>query len=212
MEDGATLQCGLGAIPEAALRALHGRRDLGVHSGTVGDAVIELMEAGVVTNARKRRDHGASIAGVLMGSERLHRFAHRNKALQMRGTEYTHHPEVLASLPRFVAINSAVEVDLTGQVNAEVAAGSYVGAVGGAVDFLRGAHRSRGGVPIVALPSTAGAHSRIVASLSGPVSTPRCDAGVFVTEYGVADLRGLPLAARMHRMLDIAHQIGRAHV
>lgn len=212
VEDGATLQCGLGAIPEAVLGALHGRRDLGVHSGTVGDAVMGLMEAGVVNNARKGRDPGASIAGVLMGSIRLHRFAHHNPALQMRGTEYTHHPEVLASLSRFVAINSAVEVDLTGQVNAEIAAGSYVGAVGGAVDFLRGAQRSRGGVPVVALPSTAGAHSRIVATLSGPVSTPRCDAGVFVTEYGVADLRGLPLAARMRRMLDIAHPSHRARL
>lgn len=205
IEDGATLQCGLGAIPEAVLGALQGRRDLGVHSGTVGDAVMRLMESGAVTNARKGRDTGVTIAGVLIGSSRLHRFAHCNEALQMRGTEYTHHPEVLASLERFVAINSAVEVDLTGQVNSEVAAGSYVGAVGGAVDFLRGAQRSRGGVPVVALPSTAGANTRIVATLTGPISTPRCDAGVFVTEYGIADLRGLPLAARMRRMLDIAH-------
>ena len=212
VEDGATLQCGLGAIPEAVLGALHGRRDLGVHSGTVGDAVMDLMAAGVVTNACKGRDHGASIAGVLMGSTRLHRFAHRNPALQLRGTEYTHHPEVLASLSRFVAINSAVEVDLTGQVNAEVAAGAYVGAVGGAVDFLRGAQRSRGGLPVVALPSTAGARSRIVAALSGPVSTPRCDAGVFVTEHGVADLRGLPLARRMRRMLDVSHPSHRARL
>lgn len=212
VEDGATLQCGLGAIPEAVLGALCDRRDLGIHSGTIGNAVVELMEAGVVTNACKGRDLGVSIAGVLMGNARLHRFAHRNPAVQMRGTEYTHHPEVLASLPRFVALNSAVEVDLTGQVNAEMAAGSYVGAVGGAVDFLRGAQRSHGGVPVVALPSTAGAHSRIVATLSGPTSTPRCDAGVFVTEHGVADLRGLPLAARMRRMLDIAHPSHRARL
>ena len=212
IEDRATLQCGLGAIPEAVLTALYERRDLGVHSGAVGDAVMELMEAGAVSNAHKGRDHGATIAGVLMGSARLHRYAHRNPALQMRGTDYTHDPDVLASLPRFVAINSAVEVDLSGQVNAEVAAGRYVGAVGGAVDFVRGAQRSRGGVPIIALPATAGAHSRIVATLSGPVSTPRCDAGVFVTEYGIADLRGLPLAARRRRMLDIAHPEHRARL
>jgi len=210
IDDRATLQCGLGAIPEAVLAALSDRRDLGVHSGAVGDGVMALMEAGVVTNAHKGRDPGATIGGVLMGSARLHRYAHRNPALQMRATDYTHDADVLASLPRFVAINSAVEVDLSGQVNAEVAAGRYVGAVGGAVDFVRGAHRSRGGVPIVALPSTAGARSRIVATLSGPVSTPRCDAGVFITEYGVADLRGLPLAARRHRMLDIAHPEHRA--
>jgi acetyl-CoA hydrolase len=130
----------------------------------------------------------------------------------MRATDYTHDADVLASLPGFVAINSAVEVDLSGQVNAEMAAGRYVGAVGGAVDFVRGAHRSRGGVPIIALPSTAGTRSRIVATLSGPVSTPRCDAGVFVTEYGIADLRGLPLAARRRRMLDIAHPEQRARL
>ena len=212
VEDRATLQCGLGALPEAVLVALHGRRDLGVHSGAVGDGVMALMQAGVVTNAHKGRDLGVTIAGVLMGSARLHRYAHRNPALQLRGTDYTHDPDVLASLPRFVAINSALEVDLSGQVNAEVAAGCYVGAVGGAVDFVRGAQRSRGGVPIIALPATAGAHSRVVATLSGPVSTPRCDAGVFVTEYGIADLRGLPLAARRRRMLDIAHPEHRARL
>jgi acyl-CoA hydrolase len=205
IEDGATLQCGLGAIPEAVLGALGDRRDLGVHSGTVGDGIAALMQSGALTNALKGRDIGVGVAGVLMGSAALHRFAHRNPALQMRTTDYTHDPEVLASLHRLVAINSAIEVDLSGQVNAEVAAGSYVGAVGGAVDFLRGAQRSRGGVPVVALPSTAGARSRIVATLSGPVSTPRCDAGVFATEHGIADLRGLSIAARVKRMLDIAH-------
>ena len=205
VEDGATLQCGLGALPDAILAALSDRRDLGIHSGTIGDGVADLMEAGVVTNARKGRDVGVTVAGVMMGGERLFRFAHRNPAISLRGTEYTHAADVLASLPRFVAINSALEVDLTGQVNAEVAAGRYVGAVGGAPDFLGGAHRSRGGVPMVALASTAGSHSRVVARLAGPVSTPRCDAGVFVTEYGIADLRGLPIAARIRRMIDIAH-------
>lgn len=108
-----------------------------------------------------------------------------------RGTEYTHNPEVLRRIHRFVAINSAVEVDLTGQVNAEVAAGTYVGAVGGIGDLLRAAQVCPGGVPIVALPSTAGQHSRIVTQLCGPVTIPRSDACVIVTEYGVADLRGL---------------------
>ena len=112
---------------------------------------------------------------------------------------------MLARIERFVALNLAIEVDLTGQINAEIAGGVYVGAVGGALDFLRGAHRSKGGLPIVALPSTAGKASRIVAKLSGPVSTPRSDAGIIVTEYGVADLRGLPLSERAKRMIAIAH-------
>lgn len=210
VEDGATLQCGLGAVPEAVMAALGQHRRLGVHSGTVGDGVMTLMQAGALTNEVKGRDCGVGIAGVLMGSSALHRFAHCNPALALRRTEYTHDPDVLGSLNRFTAINSAIEVDLTGQVNAEVAAGSYVGAVGGAGDFLRGAHRSPGGLPIIALPSTAGNRSRIVTRLSGPVSTPRSDAGVFVTEHGVADLRGLTLAARVERMLCIAHPDQRA--
>ena len=205
IEDGATLQFGLGALPEAILGQLADRRDLGVHSGAIGDQVAALMQAGVINNARKSIDRGVSIAGIMFGSQRLHDFAHRNPQIQFRSSSYTHGPGVLAQIERFTAINSAVEVDLSGQINAEVAAGVYVGAVGGAVDFLRAAHYSRGGLPIVALPSTAGKHSRIVAKLNGPVSTPRSDAGIIVTEYGVADLRGATLGERARRLLAIAH-------
>jgi acyl-CoA hydrolase len=206
VEDGATLQLGIGNVPEAVLAALHDRRDLGLHSGSICDGIVALSESGALTNARKTIDRGISVAGVLMGSARLRHWAHHNATLQMRGTDYTHHADVLSSIERFVAINSAIEVDLTGQINAEVANGVYVGAVGGAMDFLRGAARSRGGLPIVALPATAGkvASSRIVTTLSGPVSTPRADAGLIITEYGVADLRGQPMAARVRRMLAIA--------
>jgi acetyl-CoA hydrolase len=205
IENGATLQLGIGAIPEAVLQALHDHRDLGVHSGTIGDGVADLMQRGVITNSRKSLDKGVTVAGVLMGSELLHRFAHRNPVIRMRSTEYTHSPQVLAAQDRLVAINSAIEVDLTGQINAESAGGQYIGALGGAVDFLRGARQSRGGLPIIALPSTAGSRSRIVSRLSGPVSTPRSDAGLIVTEYGVADLRGLSLSQRARCMIEIAH-------
>lgn len=204
IEDGATIQAGIGALPEAIVARLGDRRELGIHSGTIGDAVADLIEAGVVTNARKTRDAGFTVAGTMMGTRRIYGFAHRNPRVQFRSTAYTHDVEVLGSLDRFVAINSALEVDLTGQVNAEVAAGQYVGAVGGAVDFMRGAARSRGGFAIVALASTARQGSRIVARLAGPVSTPRSDAQVIVTEHGVADLRGLTLAQRVARMLAIA--------
>ena len=204
IQDGATLQVGIGRIPEAVLLALRDRRDLGLHSGAVGDGVVALAEAGVLTNARKSVDAGVGIGGILMGGERLRRWAHHNPGFALRGTDYTHDPGVLASQHRLVAINSALEVDLTGQVNAEVAGGVYVGAVGGAVDFLRGAARSRGGLPVVALPSMARGDSRIVARLSGPVSTPRCDAGLIATEHGVADLRGRTLSQRVRRMIDIA--------
>ncbi len=205
IEDGATLQFGLGSLPEAILAQLADRRDLGVHSGAVGDGVAALMQAGVINNARKSIDRGVSIAGIMFGSKRLHDFAHNNPKLEFRSCAYTHGADVLARIDQFVALNSALEVDLSGQINAEVAAGVYVGAVGGAVDFLRAAHRSKGGLPIVALPSTAGSHSRIVAKLNGPVSTSRSDAGIIVTEYGVADLRGAGLTERARRMIAIAH-------
>lgn len=205
IEDGSTLQMGIGAIPDAVLHALGEHRDLGVHSGSLGDGVVSLMQNGVINNRRKTTDRGISIGGILMGSRRLHDFAAHNPAIQLRSTRYTHDAQVLSGIDRLVAINSAVEVDLTGQINSEVAAGSYIGAVGGALDFIRGAQRSRGGLPIIALPSTAGSQSRIVARLNGPVTIPRSDAGIIVTEFGVADLRGLTLKQRVLRMLDIVH-------
>lgn len=202
--DGATLQFGIGSVPEAVLGALGVRNDLGIHSGILSDAAVELIDKGVVTNARKTTDRGVSVAAVLIGTRRLFEYAHDNPAVSLRPIGYTHDPERLAAQHRFVAINSAIEVDLTGQVNAEVAGGRYVGAVGGGGEFLRAAARSDGGLPIIALPSTAGSRSRIVDRLSGPVSIARSDAGIVVTEFGIADLRGLPLSERRERMLAIA--------
>ena len=179
---------------------------MGLHSGAIGDAIAVLAESGVLTNARKGIDTGVGIAGILMGGERLRRWAHRNPQLALRGTDYTHHPEVLASLNQLVAINSAIEVDLTGQVNAEVAGGVYVGAVGGAVDFLRGAARTRGGLPIVALPATAKGATRIVARLSGL----RCEHAALrrpafsSPKTAWPSLRGQALSRRVQRMIDIA--------
>jgi acetyl-CoA hydrolase len=205
--DRAVLQLGLGQIPDAVLSALSGHKDLGIHSGAITDKVADLMETGVITNNFKAIDHGITVAGVLLGSERLYRFANRNPTVHLRSVQYTHDPAVLASIERFTAINSAIEVDVTGQINAEVAAGAYVGAVGGAGEFLRGAACAPGGLPIVALPATTadGRTSRIVATLSGPVSTARCDAGIIVTQFGVADLRGCSLRERAQRMIGIAH-------
>ena len=205
IEDGSTLQTGIGNLPALVLAELRDRHDLGIHSGTIGDAVADLVDSGAVTNACKSIDRGVSTTGTLMGTGRIHEFAHRNSMLQFRATTYTHDPQVLASIDRFVSLNSAVEVDLTGQINTEVANGVYVGAVGGALDFARGAQRSRGGAPILVLPSRAGNSSRIVANLSGPVTIPRSDAGIVVTEYGAADLRGLPIRQRFEAMLAIAH-------
>jgi acyl-CoA hydrolase len=206
VEDGATLQSGLGKLPETILSALVDRRDLGAHSGAIGDWVMCLTRSGALTNARKPHDIGVSVGGLILGSRALYDFAHDNPALRLAPTSYTHNAERLAALPRFTAINSAIEVDLTGQINAEMVDGTYVGAVGGAAEFLRGAHRSRGGLPIVALPAEArkSGKSRIVARLSGPVSTPRSEAGLIVTEHGIADLRGKSLNQRRDLMLAIA--------
>ena len=208
--DGATIQLGIGSIPSAIASRLRGHRDLGVHSGVITDAVADLIAAGVVTGARKSLDPGIVVTGFLMGSQALIALAAASRSIELRDTRYTHDPAVLAAQRRLVAINSATEVDLTGQVNSETAASRYVGAVGGAADFLRGAARSDGGVPVIALPSTAGPASRIVARLSGPATVARADAGVIVTEYGVADLRGLTLSQRRERMLAVAHPDHRA--
>lgn len=205
VEDGSTLQFGLGSIPEAILTALSGHRDLGIHSGTIGDKTAELVQSGAITNARKSIDPGVITTGLVMGTRKINDFVRDNPAVQFRSTDYTHNADVLSRIDRFVALNSAIEVDLTGQINAEMAGGNYLGAVGGAMDYLRGAARSKGGLPIVALPSMAGKSSKIVARLNGPVSTPRADAGLIVTEHGVADLRGLTLAQRIPRMIAIAH-------
>jgi len=188
--DGATLEFGLGILPDTVCAALRDRKFLKVHSGTIGDGVAELMQRGAVVSAD---------CAMLIGTRKLFDFARDNAAIRLLSTEHTHDPRVLASLPKFVAINSAVEVDLTGQVNAEVARGSYLGAVGGALDFIRAATFSAGGVSLLVLPA-----ARVVRALSGPVSTPRSEAGVIITERGAADLRGCTINERMRRMLRIS--------
>lgn len=204
--DGATLQVGIGAIPDAVVAAIGNRRDLGVHSGMIGDSVVELMERGVVTNARKPVDRGVTVTGTLIGTQRLYAFAHENAAIGMRPPSYTHSQETLARMPALISLNSAVEVDLTGQVNAEEAGGEHVGAVGGQVDYVRGAVRSEGGRSFIALPASAqkGAVSRIVARLSGPVTTARSDVDIVVTEHGAAELRGRTLPERAKALIGIA--------
>ena len=207
VRDGATLQVGIGAVPEAILRLLHDRRDLGIHSGMIGDAVVDLVEAGVITNARKPIDRGVSITGALIGTRRLHAFADRNPAIGLRNSAYTHGSTVLCRLPQLLTINSAIEVDLTGQVGAEQSGSQYIGGTGGQVDFVRAGARSPDGRSLIALPATArgGKVSRVTASLSGPVTTARSDVDVIVTEFGAAELKGQTLAERARRLAAIAH-------
>ncbi|MFB4298668.1 acetyl-CoA hydrolase/transferase family protein [Actinomadura sp. NTSP31] len=207
IEDGSVIQTGVGAVPDALLRLLGDRTDLGVHSGMLGDGLVDLVEAGVVTNARKPIDRGVSVNGALIGTRRLYEFAHRDPRIRMCATDYTHDPAVLARLEKLVTLNSAMEVDLTGQVNAEQSGPAYLGGTGGQADFVRAGARSPGGHAIIALPATArrGTVSRITAALSGPVTTPRSDADVIVTEFGAAELKGRSLAERARRLVAIAH-------
>jgi acyl-CoA hydrolase len=205
--DGSVIQTGVGAMPDAILRLLHDRKDLGVHSGMLGDGLVDLVEAGALTNGRKEIDQGVSINGALLGSRRLYDWAHQNSAIRMCSTAYTHDAAVLAQLHRLVTINSALEVDLTGQVNAEQSGNAYMGGTGGQVDFVRAGSRSPGGHAIIALPATAknGTISRITAALSGPVTTARTEVDVIVTEFGAAELKGQSLAERTRRLIAIAH-------
>jgi acyl-CoA hydrolase len=207
IDDGAVLQVGIGAVPDAILRLLRDRRDLGVHSGMIGDGLVDLVEAGVVTNALKPIDPGVSVTGALIGTRRLYDFAAQNPRINMRRSGYTHNEAVLSRLTRLVTINSAVEVDLTGQVNAEQSGDLYIGGTGGQVDYVRAGSRSPGGRSIIALPATAkgGKISRIVAGLSGPVTTARSEVDVIVTEFGAAELRGQTLVERARRLIDVAH-------
>ena len=180
----------------------------------IGDGVVDLIESGAITNARKGIDPGVSITGALIGTERLYSFAHRNPLIGMRATSYTHDAAVLSTLDNLVSLNSALEVDLTGQVNAEQSGSAYLGGTGGQVDFVRAGLRSPGGHAVIALPATAkgGTVSRITARLSGPVTTARSEVDVIVTEFGAAELAGRSVAERARRLIAIAHPDFRAEL
>ena len=203
--DRATVQLGVGSIAPAVARALRAKRELGLHCGAIGDWFVGLNESGALTNRHKGRDEGTSVTASVVGSRALYDYVADNPAVELRPVSYTHDPRVLAGLSGLVAINSAVEVHLTGQVNAETIGGRHIGAVGGQVDFVR--HAMLGGRSVIALASTAkrGERSRIVARLGdGVVTTARSDADLIVTEHGVADLRGVPLEERGRRLIALA--------
>jgi acyl-CoA hydrolase len=198
VRDGDTIQIGVGALPEAIMDELAEHRDLGVHSGMITDGVLDLIEAGVVTNRCKPADTRLTVTGAALGSRRLFDALGEREDACFAPVSYTHSPRTLASVGRLCAINSAVEIDLRGQVNAESAGGRRLGAVGGQVDFLRAASAA-GGSAIVALPAR-----RIVPELSGPVSTSRSDVDWVVTEYGARSLRGLTDDRRVAALLELA--------
>ena len=206
--DGGTIQTGIGGIPEATLGFLGDHRDLGIHSEMIPDGVIGLMESGVITGARKTLHPRRAVAGFVLGSRRLFRFIHENPAFEFLPSGYVNDPFVIAQNDRMVAINSALEVDLTGQVCSDSVGSTPYSGIGGQVDFLRGAARSKGGVPIIALPSTAKDEtiSRIVPVLrqGAGVVTSRGDVHYVITEHGTAYLHGKTLRQRVEALIAVA--------
>lgn len=207
--DGATLQTGIGAIPDAVLRYLTNHRDLGVHTELFSDGVIDLVERGIINCRAKTLHPGKIVAGFVLGTQRLYDFIDDNPICEFHPTEYVNNPYVISQNRRMVAINSALEVDLTGQVCADSMGYKFYSGVGGQLDFIRGAGRAEEGVPIIALPATARGDtiSRIVPELKpgAGVTTGRNDVHYVVTEYGVADLWGQTIRERARQLINIAH-------
>ena len=209
--DGATMQLGIGAIPDAVLKYLYNKKDLGVHSELISDGVIDLVEAGVLNNSRKSIHTGKIVCGFLLGTKRLYEWVDNNPMVELYRTEYVNDPFVVAQNDRMVAINSALEVDLTGQVCADSIGPRLYSAVGGQLDFIYGASRSKGGVPIIALPSTSTLRDGSVISKIVPmlkqgagVVTSRNHVHYVVTEFGVAELYGKSVRQRTQALINIA--------
>ena len=210
--DGATMQLGIGAIPDAVLKFLFDKKDLGIHTELFSDGVIDLFNAGVITNAQKTLHPGKIVAGFMIGTKRLYDWADDNPLIELHRTEYVNDPFVIAQNERMVAINSAIEVDLTGQVCADSIGPKLYSGVGGQLDFVYGASRSKGGVPVIALPSTNVMRDGSVISKITPmlkqgagVVTSRNHVRFIVTEFGVADLYGKTIRQRATQLINIAH-------
>lgn len=209
VRDGDTLQLGIGAIPDAVLLFLKDKKDLGIHSEMISDGVVELIENGVITNARKNLHPGKSVVSFLMGTKRLYDYADDNPAVAMYPVDYVNDPYVIGKNDNLVSINSCVQVDFMGQVAAESVGTTQISGIGGQMDFIRGARLSKGGRAVIAIASTAagGKISKIVPFLDqgAAVTTSRTDVDYIVTEYGIAHLRGKTLKDRARALIAIAH-------
>lgn len=207
--DAATLQTGIGGIPDAVLRRLTNHKNLGIHTELFSDGVMDMIEAGIITNAAKSLHTGKVVAGFVLGTHDLYRYIHDNPIFELHPTEYVNDPFIIAQNDRMISINSALEVDLTGQVCADSIGPRFYSGVGGQLDFVRGASRSKDGKSIIALPSTAknDTISRIVPQMKAGagVTTTRNDVHYVATEFGVADLWGRSIAERVQALVNIAH-------
>ncbi|MCX7612309.1 MAG: 4-hydroxybutyrate CoA-transferase [Ignavibacterium sp.] len=209
IEDGSTLQMGIGAIPDSVMKYLKGKKDLGVHTEMFSDGIIELVENGIINGEKKTLHKGKIIAGFVLGTKRIYDFINNNPIFEFHPQEYVNDPFVIAKNNKMVAINSAIEVDLTGQVCADSIGTKFYSGIGGQVDFIRGAARAEGGKPIIALPSTTKNNtiSRIVPTLKtgAGVVTSRGDVHYVVTEFGIAELHGKSIQERARALINIAH-------
>jgi itaconate CoA-transferase len=207
VDDGACLQMGIGALPDAVCAALDHHRDLGVHTELLSPGVVALMKSGAVNNSRKTTDPGVSIFTFAMGDKALYDFIDDNAAVESRPVAYVNDPAVIARNDRVVSVNATLQIDLSGACNSEHLAGRQFSAAGGQLDFVRGAYASKGGRSIIACHSTAkdGAVSRITTRLDGPVTTPRNDTHLVVTEFGHVDLKGLSTEERARALIGLAH-------
>jgi len=209
IDDGSTLQLGIGGIPDAVLASLDGKKDLGVHSEMISDGLITAIEKGIITGRKKTLHPGKIIVTFILGSRELYSYVHNNPEFECHPVQYTNHPFVISQNEKMVAINSAIEVDLTGQVCSDSIGPRIYSGFGGQVDFIRGAAHAEGGKPIIAIPATArgGEESRITAFLKkgAGVVTSRGDVHYVVTEFGIAYLHGKNLKERAKALIEIAH-------
>jgi acetyl-CoA hydrolase len=211
IEDGSTLQMGIGGIPDAVLKFLGDKHDLGIHSEMFSEEVIGLAERGIINGERKTLHPGKIVAGFLMGTQRLYDFVHENPMVELHPTEYVNDPFRIAQNDRMVAINSAIEVDLTGQVCADSIGSRLYSGAGGQIDFMYGASRSKGGKPIIALSSTAVSHGQLVSKIvtmlqpAAGVVTTRSHVHFVITEHGIADLYGHSIRQRARALIAVAH-------
>jgi len=214
--DGATMQMGIGAIPDSVLKYLHNKKDLGVHSELFSPGVIELVEKGILNNSRKTLHPGKIVAGFVLGNQKLYDWIDDNPMIELRRSEYVNDPFVISQNDRMVAINSAIEVDLTGQVCADSIGPKLYSGVGGQLDFIYGASRSNGGIPIIAMASTSTLRDGTIVSklsamlrLGSGVVTTRNHVRYVVTEYGIAELYGKTIRQRATSLINIAHPMFR---
>ena len=216
IEDNATLQLGIGGIPDAVLSRIEGKQHLGIHTEMVSDGVVEAIEKGIITSQKKTLHPGKVVATFVMGTQKLYDYVHNNPLFELHPCDYTNNPFIISQNEKMVAINSCIEVDITGQVCSDSIGTKIYSGFGGQVDFIRGAAHSKDGKPIIALPSTTknGTVSRIVSQLKhgAGVVTTRADVHYVVTEYGVASLHGKNLHQRADALISIAHPTFRSEL